>query len=300
TIAAAKRADAVLMGAVGGPQWDDPALGVRPELAILTLRKELQLFANLRPVKLYPELLGASTLKPEVVAGVDCIVVRELTGGTYFAPPKKIWETKTGRKAVDTCLYTEQEIARVVRRAFEIARGRRKLLHSVDKYNVMQTSRLWRKVSLEIAPDYPDVTMIPMLADSCAMHLIRKPTDFDVIVTDNLFGDILTDEAAMLAGSMGMMPSASLGARKVGLFEPIHGSAPDIAGQGKANPNATILSLAMLLRLGLGLPEAADAVEAAVAAVLRQGLRTPDLAEPGKPIATTSQIGDAVAAALGG
>lgn len=298
TVERAKRSDAVLLGAVGGPKWDDPRAPVRPEQAVLRLRKELGLFANIRPTKAFPSLLRSSNLKPEVVQGVDFIFIRELTGGTYFAPPKKIWETKRGRRAVDTTFYTEQEIARVLRVGFEIARGRRKVLHSVDKSNVMATSRLWRQVAEEVAKEYPDVKLVHILADACAMHLIRRPTDFDVIVADNLFGDILTDEASMLAGSLGMMPSASLGRGRLGLYEPIHGSAPDIAGQGKANPLATILSVAMLLRHSLKLEREAQAVEKAVESVLEQGLRTPDLAGPGERTISTSEMGDAVVKAL--
>jgi 3-isopropylmalate dehydrogenase len=298
TIALAKRSDAVLLGAVGGPQWDDPRAATRPELAVLRLRKELGLFANLRPTRAFPALLSSSNLKPEVVSGVDFIFVRELTGGTYFAPPKKVWETSRGRRGVDTCFYTEQEIARVVRVGFELARGRRKVLHSIDKANVLATSRLWRQVAEEVARDYPDVRLEHMLADSCAMHLIRRPTDFDVLVADNLFGDLLTDEASMLAGSLGLMPSASLGRRRLGLYEPIHGSAPDIAGQDKANPLATILSVALLLRYSLRLENEAQAIERAVDAALEQGLRTPDLADSRGAAVSTSQMGEAVARAV--
>jgi 3-isopropylmalate dehydrogenase len=300
TVAQAKRSDAVLLGAVGGPKWDDPRAGTRPELAVLRLRKELGLFANLRPTRAFPALLGGSNLKPEVVSGVDFIFVRELTGGTYFAPPKKVWETSRGRRGVDTCFYTEQEIARVVRVGFELARGRRKVLHSIDKANVLATSRLWRQVAGEVAKDYPDIRLEHMLADSCAMHLIRRPTDFDVLVADNLFGDLLTDEASMLAGSLGLMPSASLGKRRLGLYEPIHGSAPDIAGQSKANPLATILSVALLLRYSLKLENEARAIERAVDAVLEQGLRTPDLASSGRAAVSTTQMGEAVARAVQG
>jgi 3-isopropylmalate dehydrogenase len=260
----------------------------------LRLRKDLGLFANLRPTRAYPALLGGSTLKPEVVRGVDFIFVRELTGGTYFAPPKKVWATNRGRRAVDTCFYTEQEIARVMRVAFELARGRRKVVHSLDKANVLATSRLWRQVASEVAQEYPDVRLEHMLADACAMHLLRRPTDFDVVVADNLFGDLLTDEASMLAGSLGLMPSASLGKSRLGLYEPIHGSAPDIAGQGKANPLATILSVALLLRHSLGLESEAQAVERAVDTVLDQGLRTPDLGGQ----TSTQQMGEAVVRAL--
>jgi 3-isopropylmalate dehydrogenase len=298
TLARAKQSDAVLLGAVGGPKWDDPQAKTRPELAVLRLRKELGLFANLRPTRAFPALLSGSNLKPEVIREVDFIFVRELTGGTYFAPPKKVWEMKRGRRGVDTCFYTEQEIARVVRVGFELARGRKKVLHSIDKANVLATSRLWRQVAEEVAREYPDVKLVHMLADSCAMHLIRRPSDFDVLVADNLFGDLLTDEASMLAGSLGLMPSASLGKGRLGLYEPIHGSAPDIAGQGKANPLATILSVALMLRHSLQLEQEAQAVERAVDRVLEQGLRTPDLAIGGGPAVSTSEIGDAVARAV--
>ncbi len=295
TVEACRRSHAVLLGAVGGPKWDDPRAAVRPEQAVLGLRKALKLYANLRPVKLIDALIAVSTFKPEVIRGVDLIFVRELTGGTYFAQPKKVWSTPRGLKAVDTCLYTEQEVERALRVGFELARARRKLLHCVDKVNVMATSRLWRQVAERVNGDYPDVTFKYILADACAMHLTRRPTDFDVLVTDNLFGDLLTDEAAMLAGSLGMLPSASLGAGKLGLYEPIHGSAPDIAGQGIANPLGTILSVALLLRLSLGLSDEANAVEVAVERVLERGLRTIDLARPGERTASTSEMGTAVA-----
>lgn len=307
TLTLCKKQDAVLFGAVGGPKWDDPKALVRPEQAILGLRKGLGLFANLRPVRLYPFLAGQTALKPEVVDGVDLLILRELTGGIYFGKPQRRWTTARGRRAVDTCRYTEQEIARIVRLAFELARGRRKKVTSVDKANVLDTSRLWREVATEVGRDYPDVQLEHLLVDSCAMHLIRRPTDFDVIVTENLFGDILTDEASMLAGSMGMLPSASLGARRrgrsrrvFGLYEPIHGSAPDIAGKGKANPVAAILSAALLLRHSLGLEREAAAIEAAVERVLRDGARTADLAPPGAPSLSTSEMGARIAAALAG
>jgi len=299
TLALCKRADAVLLGAVGGPKWDDPKAEVRPEQAVLELRKRLGLFANLRPVRTLPALEGNSTFKAEVVRGVDLMFVRELTGGTYFAKPKKVWSTPKGQRAVDTTAYTEQEIERAVRVGCELARGRRKRLTSVDKANVMATSRLWRQVAERVAAEYPDIEVNHMLADACAMHLTRRPTDFDVIVTDNLFGDLLTDLSSMLAGSLGMLPSASLGSGKLGLYEPIHGSAPDIAGKGLANPLATILSVALLLRHSLGLEQEARAVEAAVQAVLDRGLRTPDTAAPGQSALLTSEMGDAVVEAVG-
>jgi 3-isopropylmalate dehydrogenase len=298
TLTACKRADAVLLGAVGGPKWDDPEAPVRPEQAVLELRRRLGLFANLRPVRTLPALAGNSTFKEEIIRGVDLMFVRELTGGTYFAKPKKIWSTPRGRRAVDTTAYTEQEIERAVRVGCELARGRRKRLTSVDKANVMATSRLWRQVAERVAAEYPDVRFEHMLADACAMHLTRRPSDFDVIVTDNLFGDLLTDLSSMLAGSLGMLPSASLGSGTLGLYEPIHGSAPDIAGRGLANPLATILSVALLLRHSLGLEREAQAVEAAVSDALDRGLRTPDTAAPGEPALLTAEMGDAVARAV--
>jgi 3-isopropylmalate dehydrogenase len=295
TINLARQSDAVLFGAVGGPKWDDPKAPIRPEQAVLRLRKDLDLFANLRPTRAFPALLGSSTLKPEVVSGVDFIFIRELTGGTYFAEPKRVWQTADGRQSVDTCFYTEQEIARVVRVAFEIARGRKKVVHSIDKANVMATSRLWRQVAEEVAREYPDVKLVHVLADACAMHMLRRPTDYDVLVADNLFGDMLTDEAAMLAGSLGLMPSASLGSGSLGLYEPIHGSAPDIAGQGKANPLATVLSVALMLRHSLKLEQEALAVEQAVDDVLARGLRTPDLSGGDGSVLSTAEMGEAVA-----
>jgi 3-isopropylmalate dehydrogenase len=298
TLAAAKRADGVLFGAVGGPKWDDPQATVRPEGAILDLRKKLGLFANLRPVKTIPALLDNTTFKPDVIRGVDLLFVRELTGGTYFAKPKKIWETKAGMRAVDTTFYTEQEIERAVRAAFELARGRRKKVTSVDKANVMATSRLWRMVATRVGKEYPDVELNHMLADACAMHLTRRPTDFDVVVADNLFGDMLTDLAAMLGGSLGMLPSASLGSGKSSLYEPIHGSAPDIAGKGLANPLAAILSAAMLLRHALKLDTEATVVETAVQRALDGGLRTPDNARAGEQALLCSEVGDAIVAGI--
>jgi 3-isopropylmalate dehydrogenase len=283
---AARAADAVLLGAVGGPKWDDPKAAVRPEQGLLGLRKGLNVYANVRPVWTVPSLVGSSTLKPEVLDGVDLVVVRELTGGIYFGQPSERRGVRPERSAVDTCVYTEDEVARVVRAGFALARGRRRKLASVDKANVLSTSRLWREVATEVAREFPDVACEHVLVDAMAMHLIRRPKDFDVIVTENLFGDILTDEASMLAGSMGMLPSASLsgapepGTRCRGLYEPIHGSAPDIAGQDRANPLAAILSVAMLLRWSLGAPDAADAIERAVADVLAAGHRTADLARP--------------------
>ena len=275
-------ADAILLGAVGGPKWDDPNAAVRPEQALFALRGGLELFANLRPVRVHPALVPSSPLRPELLDGVDLLIVRELTSGLYFGRPSEERRTADGRVAVDTLWYTEAEIRRVVRLAFELARERRRRLTSVDKANVLATSRLWRKVVEEERPRFPDVETGHQLVDSCAMLLVRQPAAFDVLVTENLFGDILSDEAAVLAGSLGMLPSASVGDRRTahgrfGLYEPIHGSAPDIAGRDLANPLGTILSAAMLLRWSLGLETAAAAIEAAVGAALDDGYRTRDL-----------------------
>ncbi len=274
--------DAILLGAVGGPRWDDPAARVRPEQALFALRGGLELFANLRPVTIMPALVPSSPVRPEVLEGVDLLIVRELTSGLYFGRPSEQRDTPEGRVGIDTLWYTEGEIRRVVRLAFELARGRRHRLTSVDKANVLATSRLWRVVVDEVRSEYPDVEVNHQLVDSCAMLLVRRPSSFDVLVTENLFGDILSDEAAVLAGSLGMLPSASLGDRRTehgrfGLYEPIHGSAPDIAGRDAANPAGTILSAAMLLRWSLGLETAAADVEAAVAAAVADGYRTEDL-----------------------
>jgi 3-isopropylmalate dehydrogenase len=307
TLALCRKSDAVLLAAVGGPRWSDPSATVRPEQGLLRIRKELGLFANLRPVKVIPALADASSLKPQAVEGVDMVIVRELTGGLYFGEPQGPEVTPQGRGAVDTLRYNENEIQRLMRVAFDLARGRRRKLASVDKANVLASSRLWREVAREVARDYPDVEYEDVLVDACAMYLIRRPADFDVIATENMFGDILSDEASMLTGSLGMLPSASLGSTKPGLFEPIHGSAPDIAGKGVANPLATILSAAMLLRSGLGLAKEADAVEQAVEAVLAAGHRTADLVTPGQlpynnqglpPAVGTQAMGNLVAAKL--
>jgi 3-isopropylmalate dehydrogenase len=293
----ARAADAVLLGAVGGPKWDDPKSTVRPEQALLGLRKELGVYANLRPVWTIPSLVDASSLKREVLDGVDLVVVRELTGGIYFGKPSERRTTPAGREAVDTLVYSEAEIARLVRAGFALARQRRKKLTSVDKANILASSRLWREIAHDVAREYPDVQYEDVLVDAMAMHLIRRPRDFDVIATENLFGDILTDEASMLAGSMGLLPSASLagapvpGERCHGLYEPIHGTAPDIAGQDKANPLAAILSAAMLCRYSLGAAAAADAIERAVAAVLAEGHRTADLARPGERVVGCREMG---------
>ncbi|MFL5708147.1 MAG: 3-isopropylmalate dehydrogenase [Chloroflexota bacterium] len=283
-VAACGEADAILLGAVGGPKWSDPAATVRPEQALFALRGGLGLYANLRPVTVHPALAGASPVRPELLAGVDMLIVRELTGGIYFGERSESSGEAGARAALDTMPYAEHEIARIVRLAFELARTRRSGLTQVDKANVLATSRLWRRVTDEIAADFPDVRLNHQLVDSCAMLLVRRPVDFDVIVTENLFGDILSDEAAVLAGSLGVLPSASLGERRTehgtfGLYEPIHGSAPDIAGQDIANPTGTILSAAMLLRTSLGRGDAADGVEAAVSAAIDAGWRTPDLAD---------------------
>ncbi|HJN93125.1 MAG TPA: 3-isopropylmalate dehydrogenase [Dehalococcoidia bacterium] len=303
TLAMCKKQDAILFGAVGGPKWDDPRAKVRPEQAILGLRKGLGLFANIRPVKMYPFLANSTALKRDVVKDVDMVVLRELTGGIYFGKPQKRWKDKQGRKAVDTLQYSEKEMERIIRLGFDIARGRRKKLTSVDKANILDTSRLWREIATEVAMDYPDVELEHILVDACAMHLIRRPADFDVIVTENLFGDILTDEASMLAGSMGMLPSASLGKRRAdgtgpGMYEPIHGSAPDIAGQGIASPVAMILSAAMMLRLSLGLEDEAVAIENAVAKILRAGHRPADIALKGKRPVKTARLGTLIAKAI--
>jgi 3-isopropylmalate dehydrogenase len=305
TVVLAKRSDAVLFGAVGGPKWDDPKASVRPEQAILGLRTALGTFANLRPARMQPALLHLSPLKPEIVQGADVLFVRELVAGTYFARPKKYWQDARGTwRAVDTTAYTAPQVERTVRMAFELARGRRKRLHVADKQNVMATSRLWRDVATRVSADYPDVEFLAILTDALAMHMLYRPTAFDVVVTDNLFGDILTDEAAALAGSMGLMPSASLGealnrySGYRGLFEPIHGTAPDIAGQSKANPMAAIQSLALVLRYALRLDREARAIEAAVDDTIELGLRTPDIARPGEKTATTTEVGDAIAAAV--
>jgi 3-isopropylmalate dehydrogenase len=277
--------DAILLGAVGGPRWDDPDARIRPEQALFALRGGLALFANLRPVTVLPALVPSSPLRPEILEGVDLLIVRELTSGLYFGRPSEQRDTPEGRVGIDTLWYTEGEIRRVVRLAFELAGGRRGRLTSVDKANVLATSRLWRKVVDETRADYPGVEVNHQLVDSCAMLLVRRPATFDVLVTENLFGDILSDEAAVLAGSLGMLPSASLGDRRTahgrfGLYEPIHGSAPDIAGRDAANPLGTILSTAMLLRWSLGLAAAADDVEAAVRAAIDAGYRTADLVPP--------------------
>ena len=305
TVAAAKQADAVLFGAVGGPQWDHLGFDMRPELAILTLRRELGLFANLRPAVVFDALVDASTLKPEIVRGLDLMIVRESTGGIYFGEPRGITTLPDGsRRGVNTEVYTTAEIERVARVAFDLARQRQRRVCSVEKANVMESGLLWRQTVTALhARDYADVTLSHMYADNCAMQLVRNPRQFDVIVTTNLFGDLLSDLASMLTGSLGMLPSATLGAvgpdgRRPALYEPIHGSAPDIAGRGVANPLAQILSFAMLLRYSFGLTEDAASIGRACSDVLAGGLRTPDVMAPGCTAAGTAQLGAAVVAAL--
>ena len=299
TLAVCESAQAVLFGAVGGPRYDTLPRAMRPEQGLLRLRKHFDLFANLRPAVVYPELAHASTLRPEVVAGLDLLILRELTGDIYFGQPRGIQRNERGeREGFDTMRYSEGEIARIARWGFEAARKRQRRLCSVDKANVLETTQLWRDVVTEVHADYRDVELSHMYVDNAAMQLVRNPKQFDVIVTGNMFGDILSDEASMLTGSIGMLPSASLNADRFGLYEPIHGSAPDIAGTGAANPLATILSLAMLLRYSLEQPEAADRVERAVRTVLSQGLRTADIAREGEKRLTCSEMGDAVVAAL--
>jgi len=291
-------ADAILLGAVGGPKWDVMARELRPERGLLGIRKDLGLFANLRPAILYPELANASTLKPEVVSGLDILIVRELTGDIYFGQPRGIREENGERVGFNTMVYSESEIRRIGHVAFQAAQKRNKKLCSVDKMNVLETTQLWRDVMIEIAHDYPDVELSHMLVDNAAMQLVKAPKQFDVMVTGNMFGDILSDEASMLTGSIGMLPSASLDANNKGMYEPSHGSAPDIAGQGVANPLATILSVAMMLRYTFGLEEQALRVENAVKKVLAQGYRTGDIYERGTNKVGTKEMGDAVLAAL--
>ena len=294
TLRACLAADAVLLGAIGGPKWSAPDAPLRPESGLLRLRKELGTFANLRPVRVHAALADASTLKAEVVSGVDLVFVRELTGGIYFGE-----KHRDATSASDVCVYTVAEIERIVRVAASLATARRGRLTSIDKSNVLETSRLWRAVTTQVvAREFPGVELDHMLVDAAAMHLIRRPREFDVLVTENMFGDILTDEASMLAGSLGLLPSASLGSGRRGIYEPIHGSAPDIAGRGVANPYGTILSVAMLLRHSLGLEPEAVALERAAAEALAQGARTPDLVPEGEPARSTREVGDAVLSRL--
>ncbi len=299
TLRLAQAADAVLLGAVGGPKYDTLPRELRPEQGILGIRKALGLFANLRPAILYPELAGASSLKPEVVAGLDLMIIRELTGDIYFGQPRGRRRNAAGdEEGYDTMLYSVPEIERIARVGFETARARGRRLCSVDKANVLDTSILWREVVTRVGRDYPDVALSHMYVDNAAMQLVRAPKQFDVIVTGNIFGDILSDEASMLAGSIGMLPSASLDANQKGLYEPIHGSAPDIAGQDQANPLATILSLAMMFRYTFGKADVAARIEGAVRKVLGQGVRTGDIAGPGERVVGTRAMGDAVVAAM--
>lgn len=297
TLELCQRADAVLLGAVGGPKWDNNPKELRPETGLLGIRKALGLFSNIRPAVVFDCLKDASTLKPEVLDGTDLIVVRELTGGIYFGE-KFRRETENGQEAVDTCAYNVSEVERIARQAFEIARTRSKKLASVDKANVLETSRLWRETVIRISADYPDVELEHVLVDNCAMQLLRRPSSFDVIVTENMFGDILSDEAAMLTGSIGMLSSASLGEGSFGLYEPVHGSAPDIAGQGISNPIATILSVALMFRLTFNYHEAADAIERAVKEVLDAGHRTGDIAVDKSKAIGTKEMGDLIVAAI--
>ncbi len=295
TLKVCLKSDAVLLGAVGGPKWDDLPGHLRPEAGLLGIRKGLNLFANLRPAKVFPQLKSASTLKEEVLGeGLDILVVRELTGDVYFGDKGRA-EIPGGQKAWDTAVYSTHEVERVAHVAFKIARGRRRKVTSVDKANVLESSRLWREVVSRVGQQYPDVELNQMYVDNAAMQLIRNPSQFDVILTTNMFGDILSDEAAMLTGSLGMLPSASLGEGKLGLYEPVHGSAPDIAGQDKANPIATIMSAAMMLRYSFGLEQEAQAVEDAVSRVLEQGYRTADIATPGTIVVGTREMGHLIA-----
>ena len=299
TLDAARKADAVLLGAVGGPKWDAIERSIRPERGLLKIRSELNLFANLRPAILYPQLASASSLKPEIVAGLDILIVRELTGGIYFGQPRGVRTLENGeRQGFNTDVYSESEIRRIAHVAFQLARQRNKKVLSVDKANVLEVTELWKEIVTEVAKDYPDVQLSHMYVDNAAMQLVKAPKQFDVIVTGNLFGDILSDEAAMLTGSIGMLPSASLDQNKKGMYEPCHGSAPDIAGKGVANPLATILSVAMMLRYTFGAEDAAKCIEEAVGQVLDQNLRTPDIYTEGTKKVGTKEMGEAVVAAL--
>ncbi len=299
TLAAARSADAILLGSVGGPAYDELDRPLRPEQGLLRIRAELELFANLRPAITYPQLAAASSLKPELVAGLDILIVRELTGGLYFGQPRGIETLENGeRRGYNSMAYSESEIERIARIGFDTAMKRGRSLCSVDKANVLEVSGLWREVVERVATEYPEVRLSHMYVDNAAMQLVREPKQFDVMVTENMFGDILSDAAAMLTGSIGMLPSASLDAAGKGMYEPIHGSAPDIAGQGVANPLATILSVAMMLRYTLAKPEFADRIEAAVSSVLDQGVRTADICTEGERAVGTAAMGDAVVAAL--
>jgi len=300
TLEMGKEADAILLGAVGGPRWEPLDISVRPEKGLLGLRAQLGLFSNLRPAILYPQLADASSLRPEIVSGLDIMIVRELTGGIYFGQPRGVRTLDNGeRQGFNTLVYAEQEIERIVRSACEIAMKRGKRLCSVDKANVLECTELWREVAIRVVDnEYPEIELSHMYVDNAAMQLVKWPKQFDVMVTTNMFGDILSDAAAMLTGSIGMLPSASLNEKGQGMYEPIHGSAPDIAGKGVANPLATILSIAMMLRYSLNVPDMADRIETAVTAVLDQGLRTPDIMSEGMTEVNCEAMGDAVVAAL--
>ena len=299
TLELARDADAILLGAVGGPKWDCVERSLRPEQGLLDLRAELGVFANLRPALTYPQLVEASTLKADVVSGLDLMIVRELTGGIYFGQPRGVRTLDDGqRQGFNTLVYAESEIERICRIAFDLAMKRGRQVCSVDKSNVLEVSVLWREVAERVGGDYPEVALSHMYVDNAAMQLVREPRQFDVLVTSNMFGDILSDLASMLTGSIGMLPSASMDSAGKGLYEPVHGSAPDIAGQGIANPLATTLSVAMMLRYTLGAPELAQRIESAVARVLDQGLRTPDIQSPGTRVVGTGDMGDAIVAAL--
>lgn len=293
TLDLAKSSDAVLLGAVGGPKWEGLEYERRPERALLGLREQLGLFANLRPAKMFSSLIDASSLKPEVIDGIDVLVVRELTGGIYFGKPKGIEETLTGHRGFNTEVYTTEEIRRIAEVAFQAARKRRGLVHSIDKANVLESSELWRREVIKVHESFPDVELRHMYVDNCAMQLVRYPKQFDVIVTTNLFGDILSDEAAMLTGSIGMLPSASVGAT-IGMFEPIHGSAPDIAGKNLANPIGMVASVAMMLTYACNLPEEAQLIETAIQKTLEQGYRTKDIESPGTTLLGTREMGDQI------
>lgn len=294
TIDLCKRSDAVLLGAVGGPKWDQGPKAKRPETGLLGIRKALGLFANLRPITVFPSLANASTLKPEVLEGVDCLILRELTGGLYFGQPQERRQGADGLEVVDTLQYSEKEIERIIRKGFESAMLRGKKLMSVDKANVLESSRLWRETAERLSAEYPEVELSHMLVDNAAMQLVRNPAQFDVMVTENMFGDILSDEASMITGSLGMLPSASLAAQGPGLYEPIHGSAPDIAGQGIANPLATLSSVAMMLKYSLDMPQEAECVDQAIHTVLEKGYRTADIAGQNEQFLGTTQMGEKV------
>ena len=298
TLQLAQQSDAVLFGSVGGPKYDTLPREHRPEKAILGLRKECDFFANLRPANVFPELADASTLKPEIIAGLDIMIIRELTGDIYFGEPRSVTGEVGSRVGINTMHYTEAQISRIIHVGFKTARQRNKRLCSIDKMNVLEAMQLWRDIAMEIAPEYPDVALTHMLVDNAAMQLIRNPKHFDVMVCGNMFGDILSDEASMLTGSIGMLPSASLDASGKGLYEPIHGSAPDITGKGIANPLAQILSAAMMMRYTFNLPEVAARIETAVRKALASGLRTADIAKPNEAKASTKQMGDAVVSFL--